>query len=267
MGKLVDIDQTIFGPWAIVTGASSGIGEEFARQLAANGLNIVLIARREHLLNQLGENLAQQYGVDYRVIGLDLSSENFLEEIIDRTQDLDVGLVVSVAGTPLHGDFLGMELGQLLQGVDLKVVAHLSIAHYFGNRLAERGYGGLLLVSSIGGLQGVPHVASTSAAEAYVLSLGEALHVEFKKRGVNVTVLLPGPTDTPGITKLGASADNMPIKPMSTEQCVSEGLMALRANRATHIAGRMNRIMARAMSRSVGTKVMGSMMSRIFAEG
>jgi len=267
MGSLVKVDQQKFGPWAVVTGASSGIGKEFAHQLAANGLNLVLIARREQLLIQLGENLAQQYGIDYRVIVLDLTSANFLEVIIAQTQDLDVGLVISVAGTPLAGDFLGMELKKLRQGIDLKVVVHLSIAHYFGNRLAERGYGGLLLVSSIGGLQGVPHVASTSAAEAYVLSLGEALHIEFKKRGVNVTVLLPGPTDTPGITKLGASADDMPIKPMSTEQCVSEGLQALDANRATHIAGRMNRIMARMMTRSIGTKLMGNMMSRIFATG
>jgi len=267
MGKLVGVDRDKFGPWAVVTGASSGIGEEFARQLAANGLNIVLIARRENLLNRLGENLAQQFGIAYRVIGLDLTSENFLEEISAQTHDLDVGLVVSVAGTPLPGDFLGVELEKLLQGIDLKVVAHLSIAHYFGNRLAERGFGGLLLVSSIGGLQGVPHVASTSAAEAYVLSLGEALHIEFKKRGVNVTVLLPGPTDTPGITKLGASADDLLIKPMSTQQCVSEGLQALGANRATHIAGRLNRIMASLMSRSIGTKLMGNMMSRIFATG
>ena len=263
MASLPRIDKAKFGPWAIVTGASSGIGKEFAKQIASSGINVVLVARRLELLETFGQELVQAFNVQYRAIGLDLMDENFIETLEDATHDLDLGLVVSCFGVPLMGEFLTHTRHDLIQSVQLKVIAHLSLAHHFGSRLAQHGHGGLLLVSSIGGLQGIPHVASTAAAEAYVLSLGEALHIEFKKHGVNVTVLLPGPTDTPAIIKQGISADDMPMKPMSTQQCVSEGLTALNANRATHVAGRMNRMMARLMPRAVATRIMGNMMNQL----
>jgi len=258
------IDRDKFGPWVLVTGASSGIGEEFARQLAANGLNLVLVARRLQLLEQLGQELEQTHNIRYRAVGLDLTNENFLETLDEATRDLDIGLVISNAGEPLPGQFLTVGRDELLHGVRLKVIAHLSLAHHFGRRLAKRGRGGLLLVSSIGGLQGVPHVANNAATEAYVLSLGEALHIEFQKLGVNVTVLMPGPTNTPGIAKQGVSPDQMPMKPMSPQQVVSEGLAALNGNRATHITGRMNRWMAALMPRAMATRVMGNMMEKLF---
>lgn len=259
------IDKAKFGPWALVTGASSGIGEEFARQLAASGLNLVLVARRLELLEQLGHELSEAHGIEYRAVKLDLSQEDFLDALQAATADLDIGLVISNAGTPTPGKFLTVAHQTLVEGVRLKVMAHLGIAHHFGNRLAQRGRGGLLLVSSIGGLQGVPHVANNAATEAYVLSLGEALHVEFAKLGLHVTVLLPGPTDTPGIAKQGVAVEDMPMKPMAAHQVVAEGLAALNANRVTHIAGRMNRWMAALMPRSVATRVMGSMMEKLFA--
>jgi uncharacterized protein len=264
MTHLTYVDRDKFGPWALVTGASSGIGEEFARQLAASGLNLILVARRLPLLEQLGHTLKQKYQIQYRAVELDLTEENFLETLDKVTRDLEIGLVISNAGMPVPGKFLTIERRDLIKSVNLKVIAHLNLAHHFGARLTKRGRGGLLLVSSIGGLQGVPHVANNAATEAYVLSLGEALHVEFEKRGVNVTVLLPGPTDTPGITKQGISPDDMPVKPMSPQQVVAEGLAALNANRATHIAGRMNRWMAALIPRSMATRVMGNMMEKLF---
>lgn len=262
---MTSIDRDKFGPWALVTGASSGIGEEFARQLAENGLNLVLVARRLHLLEKLGRELEQAYNIQYRAVGLDLTGDHFLETLEQQTHDLDLGLVISNAGEPIPGKFLTIERGELLHSVRLKVIVHLSLAHHFGRRLAKRGRGGLLLVSSIGGLQGVPHVANNAATEAYVLSLGEALHVEFQKLGVNVTVLLPGPTDTPGIARQGVSPDDMPMKPMPPQQVVAEGLAALNGNRATHIAGWMNRWMAALVPRAIATRMMGNMMEKLFA--
>lgn len=265
MVHLTLIDKTKFGPWALVTGASSGIGEAFAHQLAASGLNLILVARRLELLEQLGRELNTAHRIEYRAIKLDLSREDFLDLLDAETADLDIGLVISNAGSPTPGKFLTVAHQTLVEGVRLKVMAHLGIAHRFGQRLAQRGRGGLLLVSSIGGLQGVPHVANNAATEAYVLSLGEALHVEFGKLGLNVTVLLPGPTDTPGIAKQGVTVRDMPIKPMNAHQVVAEALAALNANRATHIAGRMNRWMAMLMPRSMATRMMGSMMEKLFA--
>jgi uncharacterized protein len=105
-------------------------------------------------------------------------------------------------------------------------------------------------------------MADYAASKAYVLSLGEALNVEFQKLGLNVTVLLPGPTDTPMLTNSGTDPSDMPMKPMSVEQCVAEGLAALNANRATYIPGRVNRLMIGLIPRWVRPKMMGSMVEK-----
>ncbi len=259
------IDPRTFGPWAIVTGASSGIGKEFARQLAASGLHVVLVARRLSTLEELGGRLTAEFGVQYRAVGVDLSEEHFLAKLEEATHDLDIGLVVSNAGTWTLGDFVDMDSGALQRSLRLNVEAHLDVAHHFGQRLARRRRGGLLLTASTAGLQGIPFSAEYAAAKAYVLALGEGLHGELQKAGVHVTVLLPGATDTP---MLAASGFDLPamLKPMSTGQCVAEGLAALSANRATHIAGRMNRLLATLIPRRLATRMYGNLSGQVLAK-
>jgi short-subunit dehydrogenase len=260
---MVHIDRQRFGPWAVVTGASSGIGKAFARQLAANGLNLVLVARRLPLLEALGSQLAEAYGIHYRAVGLDLTRDDVMTPLEEATEDLDIGLVISNAGAGGPEDFLVTEHQELRQDVQLNAIVHLDLTHHYGRRLAQRGRGGILLVSTMGARQAVPYAANLAAAKAYVLSLGEALHVEFQKVGVHVTVLLPGPTDTPVIADFGFDQANLPMMLMSPEQCAAEGLAALNANRATHIAGRMNRIMAAVMPRAVVSSMFGTMMRQV----
>jgi short-subunit dehydrogenase len=262
---MTHVDKHKFGPWAIVTGASSGIGKEFARQLAASGLNLILAARRLPLLEELGRQLEKEFGVQYRAVGVDLTEDDFLETLAEATRDLDVGLLISNAGAGIPGEFLALERSALLRIVRLNIIAHLDLAQHFGQRLATRGRGGVLLVSAMGAAQGIPYMANDSGTKAYVLSLGEALHVEFQKLGLNVTVLLPGPTDTPVLAEFGFDADTMPIKPMSVEKCVAEGLAALNANRASHITGRMFRIMDALTPRSVMTRINGKMLAKAVA--
>jgi uncharacterized protein len=257
------IDTDTFGPWAMITGASSGIGTEFARQLAASGLNLVLVARRLSVLEALGSELAKTFGIRYRTVELDLSREDFLEHIKEATQDLDIGLVISNAGAMMAGDFLTIDQQLWQQFLRLNVQAHLDLAHHFGPRLALRKRGGLLMVSSTAGLQGVPFSAEYAAAKAYVLTLGESLHFEFQKKGVHVTVLLPGATDTPMLETSGISPNSLPVKPMSTKQCVAEGLAALSANRTTHIAGGLNRLMAAMMPRPLAVRMYGSLTQQL----
>ena len=265
---MTHIERDTFGPWAIVTGASSGIGKEFARQLAASGLNLVLVARRLTTLEEVGRSLATAFGIQYRAVGLDLTTDDFLGKLEEATHDLDIGLVVSNAGVTLTGDFLTMDYQAWQQSLYLNVKAHLEVAHHFGPHLAERKRGGLLLLASTGALQGIPFNAEYAAAKAYVLSLGEALHVEFQRVGVHVTVLLPGATDTPMLAASGIDPAELPgiMKPMSPRQCVAEGLAALRANRVTHIAGRLNRIMAAVIPRPLAIRLYGSMTARVLAK-
>ncbi len=256
------IDKMRFGPWAIVTGASSGIGNEFAQQLAASGLHLILVARRQALLEALGQELAGKYGVQYRAVGVDLSDENFIEKIDAIAHDLDVGLVISNAGATVYGEFLTVDQASLHQSLRVNVTAHLVLVHHVGQHLMQRGRGGVILVSSAAGLQGTPYMADYAAAKAYLLSLGEVLHIEFQKHGVNVTVLLPGPTDTPMLADSGTVPGDMPMKIMSPEQCAAEGLAALDANRSSHITGPMMRIMMALTPRSVRPKLLGNMVAK-----
>ena len=259
------IDKKRFGPWALVTGASSGIGREFARQIAASGINVVLVARREALLDEVGRAIAKDFKVQYRTVVADLSQAGFLENLAKATDDLDIGLVVSNAGTGNPGEFLKIDREQLESLLRLNTLAHLDIAHHFGQKFASRGRGGLLLVGAMGASNGLPYMANDGAAKAYVHSFGEALHVELKPLGVHVTLLPPGPTETPVIAKLGLSPDTMPMKPMKVEQCVFEGLKALEENRSMIIPGRLNRIMNAMVPGSVARGMMASMLRKTLA--
>jgi short-subunit dehydrogenase len=237
------IDRERFGPWALVTGASSGIGKEFARQIAASGINVVLVARRDASLADLGRTISQEFDVQYRALAMDLSQEGFIVRLADATRDIDIGLVVSNAGTGNPGEFLKLDRQLLQATLQLNTMAHLDITHHFGAKLAERRRGGLILVGAMGAENGIPCMANDGAAKAYVHSLGEALHYEFKPLGVYVTVLAAGFTNTAVLEKFGLDPKTMPMKPMSVEQCVSEGLSGLLKNRSRIVPGRMNRIM------------------------
>src|SRR5438128_8589030 len=239
---MTTIDKTRFGPWALITGASSGIGREFARQIAALGINIVLVARREALLEELGRALASEFGVKSRTVVADLSQVDFLDHLAQITDDLDIGLVVSNAGTANPGEFLKLDQQLLQATLRLNTTSHLDIAHYFGRKLTERRRGGLILVGAMGAENGIRRITNDAAAKAFVHRLSEALHYEFKPLGVYVSVLAAGFTNTPVLEKFRFDPKTMPLKPMSVEQCVSEGLSGLLKNRSRIVPGRLNRI-------------------------
>ncbi len=231
-----EIDSHTYGPWALVTGASSGIGEEFARQAAANGLNVVLVARREDRLKEIAAELTTQHGVETRVVPVDLTGEGAFNAIVEATDGLDIGLVISNAGAGNPGPFIALPHNRLREIVRLNVFAHLDLAHHFGKKLAERERGGLVLVSAVAAAGGLPYMANDSATKAYVLNLGEALHAELRQAGVNVTVLVPVLVNTPVVARIGLDRIGLPVEAISPEQAVDEALSALFANQATTLA-------------------------------
>jgi uncharacterized protein len=264
---MTHVDKNKFGPWAVVTGASSGIGQEFARQLAASGIHVVLVARRLHLLETWGQELARLYGVQFRAVPADLSRPDFIDALKPVTQDLEIGLLVSNAGTGIPGEFLAIPEEKLLDIVNLNVIAHLRLVHYYGHQLINRGRGGIILVSAMGALDGIPYMANDAATKAYVTSLGQGLHGEWEKAGIHTTVVIPGPTQTPVIEKFGLDTVKLPLKPMSVEQCVSEGLAALNGNRATHLTGRVNRLLSRLIPAAITRKMNSKMLSKGLIDG
>ncbi len=258
----VALDKKRFGPWALVTGASSGIGKEFAQQIAASGINIVLVARREDLLKEVGVEFSKRYGVEHRVVVLDASREDFIRQLASAIDDLDIGLVVSNAGTGNPGEFLKLDRQLLEETLRLNTMSHLDIAHYFGGKLAERKRGGLILVGAMGAENGIPCMANDGGAKAYVHSLGEALHYEFKPLGVYVTVLAAGVTNTAVLEKFALDPKTMPMKPMSVEQCVSEGLSGLVKNRSRIVPGRLNPILNALVPASLARKMLADLLGK-----
>jgi len=251
-----------FGPWAVVTGASSGIGKEFCRQLADHGLNLVLVARRLQSLEQVGEELALEFGIRYRVVPADLAEQDSIGKIVNAVRDLDVGLLISNAGTGKPARFLSLEEDEHKGFIQLNAMSHLSLVHHFGRRFADRKGGGILLNGAMGATEGVPFMASMAGSKALLLSLGKSLHHEFAGSGIHITVLITPPTDTPIVPLLGFDKNTMPLKPITAGQCVRESLSALKANRVSVMPGLKFRIAKTLVPESISRKMTGEMMKR-----
>jgi short-subunit dehydrogenase len=251
-----------YGPWAVVTGASSGIGRAFAEYLAAAGLNLVLAARSTDRLETLGDDLTRVHGIAYRVVTVDLSQPEGAHAIVEKTSDLDVGLLISNAGGGRPGRLLDQSLDDLNRRFTLNATTHLDLVHAFAHRFTARGGGGMVLVAALGAVHGLPNMAHESAAKAYVLNLGEGLHYELAPAGVQVTVMLPGNVDTPIIDAFGIDRASMPLRPMPTGRAVRETMNAFLHGKPRHIPGRLMRIMTRLMPRTTSIRLNGQMLGQ-----
>lgn len=185
-----------YGPWAVVTGASEGIGREFARRLGRAGLNLVLVARRAQALESLAEELTADFGIEVRALPCDLSRPEAVDSIATGTASLDVGLLVAAAGFGTSGRFLDSPLQEELEMIDVNCRAVVSLAHHFGARFRRRGRGGIVFLSSLVAFQGVPRAAHYAATKAYVQSLAEGLGPELEPFGVDVVASAPGPVES-----------------------------------------------------------------------
>jgi len=253
-----------YGPWALVTGASTGIGKEMAKQVAREGLNVVLIARRENLLHDLKQEIERNHQIKIRVIAMDLLEHEAIKTLDEKTQDLDIGLLIPNAGMELSGEFVDGDMQQHSGLVQLNTLVPMQIANVFGKRLKERGKGGILFLSSLFAYQGIPYVANYAASKAYILTLGEALNIELSPYGVDVAVLSPGLTATEMSENMSVDFKKMPIFSMHPAQVARAGLRTL-GKKTTIVPGLLNKIYAwenRFIPRTWPVKLFGFLVHR-----
>jgi short-subunit dehydrogenase len=233
--------------WVLITGASSGFGEEFARQYAAQGHFLVLVARRLDRLQTLAEALRRQFRIEVVVEQADLSEVAAVIHLHQRLRErgIAIDILVNNAGHGLQGPFLDAPLDAALAMVQLDVASLTAVTHVFAQDMRTRGRGKILLVASLLAYQGVQNFAVYSAAKAYVLRLGEVLHRELKRDGITVTALCPGMSDT-GF----ATAAQQKITPalkllmMQSAPVVRAGIRALRVGRISVVPGWANKLSA-----------------------
>ena len=231
-------------PWVLITGASSGFGEEFARQYAAKGHALILVARRLERLRALAESLHKKYGTQVIVEQVDLSDLDAIRQLHARLRDrgVEVDILINNAGHGLQGAFLDAPLDDALAMVQLDIASLTAMTQIFGQDMRRRGRGKILLVASMLAHFGVQNMAVYGAAKAYVLRLGDALHREFKPDGVTVTSLCPGLSDT-GFVQAAQQKITFALKHlmMKPEPVVRAGIRALHAGRMSVVPGWANK--------------------------
>jgi short-subunit dehydrogenase len=206
-----------YGPWAVVTGASDGIGKAFADELAREGFSLLLIARRRDVLESLAEKYRANYGIMCEVLACDLARPEAMSQIEAATEGRDAGLLVAAAGFGSSGEFLSNSVEDELLMVDVNCRAVMALAHKFGQRFANRGQGGIVLLSSLLAFQGVPGAANYAATKAYIQSLGEGLGREMAPKGVDVLSVAPGPINS-GFARRANLTYSMSQSPMVVAQ-------------------------------------------------
>lgn len=185
-----------YGKWAVVTGASNGIGREIAIYLAELGFDLVLVARSEERLRILASEISTKYNTKTLVIPCDLNERVAITDILKQTVNLDVGMLVAAAGFGSSGPFLNTNLIYEQSMLKINCEVPLMMSYFFGERFTKQKRGGIILFSSLLGFQGAPNSANYAATKGYIQGLGEGLYVELKPHNVDVLISAPGPVNT-----------------------------------------------------------------------
>ena len=232
--------------WALVTGASAGLGAEFARQLAARGHDVILTARRRARLEALATELRAKHGIQARVLESDLGVPGAASKLWAAIEKEGVvpDVVVNNAGFGAHGELLSLSIERVTEMLHLNVTALTELTMLAARAMAARGSGSILNVASIGAFQPSPYFAAYAATKAYVLSFGLGIAPELAPRGVRVTTLCPGATRTEFFEAGDVHVDLSDAMIMDAPRCVRIGLRAMDRGRPVVVAGWMNVIAA-----------------------
>jgi hypothetical protein len=245
---------------ALVTGASSGLGVEFARQLAQQGYDVVIVARRKDRLEQLAAEIGDRTKIE--VLEADLTEDAGIAAVVARLAKGDIDMLVNNAGFGTNGVFADLPLERELEEIDLNVRALTQLCHAALGPMRAKRSGTIINVGSTGSYQPVPYMATYAATKAYVLYLSEALHEEAKADGVTVTCLCPGYTRTEFHDVAGVRLGGMMARFATAESVVKAALKAAKSGSAIAVPGMVNKVSAnlgRVSPRFMVRKVVGSM--------
>ncbi len=257
--------RTRYGSWGLVAGASSGLGAEFAWQLAAKGLNLVLIARRAQALESLCAQLVTEHSIQVRALSLDLAAADAPQVITAATADLEIGLVVYNAAFSAIGPFFDRTLQDHLKEIETNCRTPLGLAYTFGKQMLTRRRGGIVFMSSLSALQGTALIANYTATKAYNLILAEGMWEELRQQGIDVLASCPGATSTPNYL---ASAPKSSVPSATPRAVVAETLAGL-GKEPSVIPGYSNKLsafaMQRLMPRKMAIAIMGKVLRSMYA--
>jgi short-subunit dehydrogenase len=243
-----------YGPWALIAGASEGVGAALARTIGELGVNVVLIARRQAALDRVAASVS----TETCALAIDLADEDAMRTIADATADFDIGLLVYCAGADANYEtFLGQPVGNALAMVQRNCIVPLEMCHHFAKPMVARRRGGIVLVGSGAGLIGAPNMVAYGATKAFDMVMGEALWAELHDQGVDVLSLVLGMTDTPALRRLmrkrgqlTSADDDAPIPGAVSAEETAAAALANLTNGPTYFVGDMLRD---------GAKTLGSM--------
>lgn len=232
-----------YGPWALIAGASDGLGAAFAETLARRGVNLVLLSRREAVLVDLAAGIEQRHGVRTRVLALDLVADTAAHEVIEATRDLEIGMLVYCAGAdPEFKPFLSQPITAAESMVRRNCLVPMQLSHHYAQGMVTRGRGAVVILGSGAGFAGGPNMVAYGATKAFDMVFAEALWTELHDKGVDVLGVILGKTDTPALRRLElsrgqiASMDERPKDTASADDVVAEAFDNL-ANGPTWIVG------------------------------
>ena len=212
--KTIQRLKTNYHEWVFITGATSGIGKELAKQFAEAGFKLIITGRREKELKELSTVFFDKYGTESIPIPGDLSNKEDVQTLLTEINHLNIGIAVLNAGFGTSGKFINARLDQEMNMLDLNCKSVLTMAHFFANKMKEQTKkGAIVFMSSMVAFQGVPNAAHYAATKAYVQSLGEALAVELKPAGIDVLIASPGPVES-GFAQRANMRMNMALQPV-----------------------------------------------------
>jgi len=231
--------------FVLITGASTGIGAEFARQYAAKGKALILVARSQDKLHALAKQLQQTCGVEVKVFAQDLSQPNAAEQVFEfcKSQHAQVELLINNAGVGLANKFQHQQLSEIESMIRLNILATVKLTHLFLPDFLSRKSGGVINVASIAAFQGTPNMCVYAATKAFVLSFSEALAEELRGTGVRVMALCPGGTITSFFENAGYKQERFKLPLQTPEMVVRTGILAMERGKVSAVSGWLNKLL------------------------